>query len=54
MLIGYALAEIVHRSSIKKMKVEQRRNALVAEFIDKKIWQFLSLEEWLEAELRRK
>lgn len=53
-LIGYAVAEIIHRSMIKKMEIQQRRNALIAEFIDKQIWQFLSLEEWLEAELRRK
>jgi hypothetical protein len=48
LLVGYALAEGWHRISVKRMYVEQRRNALVAEFFDKQLWQFISLDEWLE------
>lgn len=46
-IIGFCFAEFVHRRNVKKMKSEQQRNALIAEFIDKQLWQFLSLDEWL-------
>ncbi len=47
MILGYIFAEILHRSDIRKMKASQRRNALVAEYMDRNLWQFISLDEWL-------
>lgn len=48
MLLGYVLAELSHRRTIRMMKATQRRNALKAEFLDKQLWQFISLDEWLD------
>lgn len=47
MLFGYAMAELSHRRMLRKMKAAQRRNELVAEFVDKQLWQFISLDDWL-------
>ncbi len=44
---GYAFAEVCHRRAIRRMQASQSRNALVAEYVDKQLWQFVSLDEWL-------
>ena len=47
-VVGVICAEVWHRLYIRRMTKEQERNALLAEYLDKQIWQFLSVDEWLE------
>lgn len=47
MILGYICAEVWHRRDIRRMKAVQQRNALIAEYMDKQLWQFISLDEWL-------
>lgn len=47
MILGYVFAEVCHRRAIRQMRASQLRNALVAEYVDKQLWQFVSLDEWL-------
>ena len=47
MILGYVFAEVSHRRTIRRMRASQLRNALVAEYVDKQLWQFVSLDEWL-------
>lgn len=44
MLLGAALAEAWWRN----IRRQSKREALTAEFLDKQLWQFISLDEWLE------
>lgn len=46
--IGYAGAELCWRIQLRKINAKQRRDALIAEFMDRQLWQFISLDEWLE------
>lgn len=46
--LGFALAEILHRFSVRRYSRIRQREALVAEFLDKQIWRFLSLDDWLK------
>lgn len=48
LILGFGFAEVVHRVAIRRMRVSQLRNALVAEYVDKQLWQFVSLDEWLQ------
>jgi hypothetical protein len=48
MLFGYVAAETWHRIETRKYQRRCRHADLVTEFIDKQIWQFLTLGEWLE------
>jgi hypothetical protein len=47
MILGGVFAEVVHRIAVRRMRASQLRNALVAEYVDKQLWQFVSLDEWL-------
>lgn len=52
MLCGVIGAEIWYRIDGRKRKNCQRK-ALIVEFFDRQLWQFVSIDEWLEANLRR-
>lgn len=47
-LIGYAVAEVWYRISLRKYYKPSRREFLIAEYMDRQLWQFLSLDEWLD------
>lgn len=49
MIFGFLIAAIIHHLlQTEKVKNEQKRNALIAEYMDKQLWQFISLDEWLK------
>ena len=48
MILGYAIAEIWHRIANVRQRASRSREALIAEFVDKQLWQFVSLDEWLQ------
>ena len=47
MILGFALAEAWHRIANRRQRAFRSREALIAEFVDKQYWQFVSLDEWL-------
>lgn len=47
MILGVALAEICHRIATRQQRAYRSREALIAEFVDRQLWQFVSLDEWL-------
>lgn len=49
MLLGYIIAELIHQQDIKKLKYNQ----LIAEYYQKQLWQFISIDEWLEAHIEK-
>ena len=48
MILGFALAEAWHRIVSRRQRASRSREALIAEFVDKQLWQFVSLDEWLQ------
>lgn len=48
MIFGAALAEIWHRFVERHNLSRRKRDALVAEFMENQLWQFVSLDEWLK------
>ena len=50
MAVGYLVAEIWHRISIRRSETARRRNALIAEYFDKQLWQFISMDEWIKGQ----
>jgi predicted transcriptional regulator len=47
MIFGFAVAEVWHRLATRRQRASRSREALIAEFVDKQLWQFVSLDEWL-------
>lgn len=47
-LFGFGSAEIWHRISIRRYNRIRSRESLIAEFVEKQLWQFVSLDEWLK------
>ena len=47
---------VISLRQLKRMQAETekllRRQKLVTEFMDKQLWQFISLDEWLDAEMK--
>ena len=52
MLCGVIGAEIWYRIDKRSREVNQREK-LIVEFFNRRLWQFVSIDEWLEANLRR-
>ena len=48
MVLGVAFAEVWHRIVERQNLSCRKRNALIAEFLDQQLWQFVSLDEWLK------
>ena len=46
MVLGMLLAELWHRRDLRAYK----RAQLIAEYMDRQLWQFISLDEWLAKE----
>lgn len=46
MLFGAGMAELWHR----KMRRGDKLARLKAEYMDKQLWQFISLDEWLKSQ----
>ena len=49
MSLGFVLSEAWWRFKNRKQRAVRSREALIAEFVDKQYWQFISLDEWLQA-----
>ena len=47
MIFGFAVAEMWHRLATRRQRASRSRETLIAEFVDKQLWQFVSLDEWL-------
>ncbi len=49
-LLGFGLAEIWHQVCVRRYARVRRRTELIAEFTEKQLWQFISLDEWLNGQ----
>lgn len=53
---GFLIAHLLHRhlewQRKRQRKAVERRAELLAEYHDKQLWQFVSIEEWIAANAR--
>ncbi len=48
MIVGMASAELWWRFHLRQDAAKRRLEALKAEYLDKQLWQFVSLDEWIK------